>query len=288
MPINPIEQIPQQGTQKVSVPTVPSPGVSVVGAIPSVEVFNTAPPVVTFLPLPVVDLPNGPIPVYEPLDVNPSQIPGIPKTGASKKEEEEKSTERDRSLDLNSILRAAETARGEAPTTTDAQVVPPTKIADLTIKNEIQVPFVGSIPVPTGKEVTLAGTTAVAATGAALIGKSAVEYLLKVMKPVAQRMWLQVKKTILNQDFSEYEIQMYFAFEKQAEMKKVVKRLRKEEQKERLRQHLEHLQQRHLHIPWRKEKQDERTHQLSLLHRTSKDGPARSQDELYPPQPSDG
>ena len=53
------------------------------------------------------------------------------------------------------------------------------------ISAEIHVPILGAVPVPTNKEVALAGTTAMAATAAALLGKSAVEFLLKFFKPIA-------------------------------------------------------------------------------------------------------
>ena len=44
----------------------------------------------------------------------------------------------------------------------------------------MEVPFIGVVPLPYPREVTLAGTTAVAATGAALAGKALVEFLVKV------------------------------------------------------------------------------------------------------------
>jgi len=284
----PTEKIPQVSTQSVQQVAVPDVGVNVVADVPPVQVFNPAPPIVTTLPLPVVNLPSGLIPSYEPIEIYSRSRPAVPKIGDPGKKSEEEVSDKDRVVDLKSIIRAAEAARADTSLNVETRELLPTPPTDLTVKNEIQVPFIGTVPVPTNKEITLAGTTAFAATGAALVGKSAVEYLLKVLKPVAQRTWLWVKKAVFNQDFNEYEIQMWFAFEREAGMKKVVKQFRKEERKERLRQHLEHLEQRHLRIPWRKEKQDERTHQPSLLHHTSTDAPVQSQDGPCPPQPSDG
>ena len=103
---------------------------------------------------------------------------------------------------------------------------------------EIHVPILGNIPVPTNKEVALAGTTAVAATAAAILGKSAVEFLLKFFKPIANQMFIRGKK-LLNKDLTDYELQIFFAFEKDTQMKKVSKLLKKEQKKEKMRQYKE-------------------------------------------------
>ena len=101
---------------------------------------------------------------------------------------------------------------------------------------EIQVPILGAVPVPTNKEVALAGTTAVAATAAAILGKSAVEFLLKFFKPIANQLFVRGKK-LLNKDLTDYELQIFFAFEKDRQMKKVTKLLKKEQKKEKLHQY---------------------------------------------------
>jgi hypothetical protein len=98
------------------------------------------------------------------------------------------------------------------------------------------VPFLGSVPIPTNKEVALAGTTAVAATAAAILGKSAVEFLLKFFKPIANQLFVRAKK-LLNKDLTDYELQLYFAFEKEQQMKKVAKLLKKEYKKEKVLQY---------------------------------------------------
>jgi hypothetical protein len=101
---------------------------------------------------------------------------------------------------------------------------------------EIQVPILGSVPVPTNKEVALAGTTAVAATAAAILGKSAVEFLLKFFKPIANQLFVRGKK-LLNKDLTPYELQVYFAFEKSQSLKKVNKLLKKEQKNQKKEQY---------------------------------------------------
>ena len=103
---------------------------------------------------------------------------------------------------------------------------------------EIQVPILGAVPVPTNKEIALAGTTAMAATAAAILGKSAVEFLLKFFKPLANQLFVRGKK-LLNKDLTDYELQIFFAFEKDLQMKKIAKLLKKEQKQEKLRQYKE-------------------------------------------------
>ena len=47
--------------------------------------------------------------------------------------------------------------------------------------------IVGEVPLPTSREVALAGTTAMAATATALIGKSLVEWMIKRLKPIVKK-----------------------------------------------------------------------------------------------------
>jgi hypothetical protein len=101
------------------------------------------------------------------------------------------------------------------------------------ISAEIQMPILGAVPIPTNKEVALAGTTAMAATAAALLGKSAVEFLLKIFKPIANQIWIRSKK-LLNKDLTDYEVQVYFAFEHQKKLNKI---LNKEQKKQKLEQY---------------------------------------------------
>jgi len=116
----------------------------------------------------------------------------------------------------------------DQPSSTSTQIVVP----------EIHVPILGAVPVPTNKEVALAGTTAMAATAAALLGKSAVDFLLKFFKPIANQLFVRGKK-LLNKDLTDYELQIFFAFEKDNQMKKIAKLLKKEQKKEKTRQYKE-------------------------------------------------
>ena len=103
---------------------------------------------------------------------------------------------------------------------------------------QIQVPFVGPVPVPPKEQVMLAGTTATASVAAAIVGKSFVEWMIKKFKPVVERLYAQAKK-MMNKDLTDYELQLFFAFEKQVQMKKVAKLLKKEQKQEKLRQYKE-------------------------------------------------
>ena len=102
----------------------------------------------------------------------------------------------------------------------------------------IEVPILGPIPVPPKEQVILAGTTATASVAAALIGKSLVEWMVKKMKPIIQQLFVRGKK-LLNRDLTPYELQIYFAFQKEDKLKKVAKLLKKEQKAEKLRQYKE-------------------------------------------------
>jgi hypothetical protein len=102
----------------------------------------------------------------------------------------------------------------------------------------IEVPLLGPVPVPPKEQVILAGTTATASVAAALVGKSLVEWMVKKMKPIVQQIFVRGKK-LLNRDLTPYELQIYFAFQKEDKLKKVTKLLAKEKKAEKLRQHKE-------------------------------------------------
>ena len=74
------------------------------------------------------------------------------------------------------------------------------------------------IPVPTEKEVTLAGTTAMASVAAALLGKSIVQQLVKMMKPLAKKLIIKVKEK-MGKDLTVQEAQLYFALENKGVLK---------------------------------------------------------------------
>jgi hypothetical protein len=99
----------------------------------------------------------------------------------------------------------------------------------------IEVPILGPIPVPPKEQVILAGTTATASVAAALVGKSVVEWLVAKMKPIVQQIFVRGKK-LLNRDLTPYELQIFFAFEKEDKLKKVAKLLKKEQKAEKLKQ----------------------------------------------------
>ena len=96
----------------------------------------------------------------------------------------------------------------------------------------IEVPIVGEVPVPPKEQVILAGTTATASVAAALVGKSLVEWMVKKMKPVVERIFAQIKKA-MSKDLTEYELQLFFAYEHQ---KKITKVLKKEFKKQKIEQ----------------------------------------------------
>jgi hypothetical protein len=102
----------------------------------------------------------------------------------------------------------------------------------------IEVPILGPIPVPPKEQVILAGTTATASVAAALVGKSVMEWLVAKMKPIVQQIFVRGKK-LLNRDLTPYELQIYFAFQKEDKLKKVTKLLAKEKKAEKLRQYKE-------------------------------------------------
>ena len=149
----------------------------------------------------------------------------------------------------------AEKSRGlpDAPVPVIPQVVVPTPPTD-EVKNVqtppveftkpdtgipiIEVPLLGPVPVPPKEQVILAGTTATASVAAALIGKSLVEWMVGKMKPIINQLLVRGKK-LLNRDLTPYELQIYFAFQKKDNLKKVTKLLAKEKKVEKLKQYKE-------------------------------------------------
>ena len=102
----------------------------------------------------------------------------------------------------------------------------------------IEVPIIGEVPIPPKEQVILAGTTATASVAAALIGKSLVEWMVAKMKPIINQLFVRGKK-LLNKDLTPYELQVFFAFEKEDNLKKVTKLLAKEKKAEKLKQYKE-------------------------------------------------
>jgi len=220
------------------------------------------PPVTTRLAPPIIEVPSVDVPSYDPPSYEEEKmIFG----GVNKKEEEKEEEEPSRDL-------------------------PPPPIPRVT-RPEIVVPgtdFV--VPLPTQREVTLAGTTAVGATIAALAGKSLVEQLLKVFKPLAKKLILQSKK-MLKKDFTPYELQTFLELEGSKELRKLRKQLQKEQDLERATQASEWAalaeQQRRLRTLSHTETKDERRSPSGAPLHISEDGLTQNPDELYPSQLSD-
>ena len=195
-------------------------------------------PVIKGLELPVVNVVDPSL-SYPVLDV-PTQEEFNAAVNAEHKKKEEEKEEKTRQLpdtklpsNLNQLIQQSVENKQQ-----QQQVETPIPIAEKPISAEMHVPILGTVPVPTNKEVMLAGTTAVAATAAAILGKSAVEFLLKFFKPIANQLFIRGKK-LLNKDLTDYELQTFFAFEKNTQMKKVSKLLKKEQKKEKVRQYKE-------------------------------------------------
>jgi hypothetical protein len=195
-------------------------------------------PVIKGLERPVVNVVDPSL-SYPVLDV-PTQEEFNAAVNAEHKKKEEEKEEKSRGLpDSKSAIPQVQVPQIPVQNTQDNRNIsnqPPTSTQ--IGSPEMHVPILGTVPIPTNKEVALAGTTAVAATAAAILGKSAVEFLLKFFKPIANQLFVRGKK-LLNKDLTDYELQIFFAFEKDAQMKKVSKLLKKEQKKEKVRQYKE-------------------------------------------------
>ena len=153
---------------------------------------------------------------------------------ADKEKEQQQQQEKSRGLpDAPPIIPAIKVPQQQSQDKSETTTTTTQPTTDKLITAEIQVPILGAVPIPTNKEVALAGTTAMAATAAALLGKSAVEFLLKIFKPIANQLLVRSKK-LLNKDLTDYEVQVYFAFEHQKKLNKI---LNKEQKKQKLEQY---------------------------------------------------
>jgi hypothetical protein len=185
------------------------------------------------LELPIVNIPNPTI-NYPVIDV-PTQEEFDAAVRAEQKKQEESKEEKTRGLpdatpapQLPPVVQNSQDNRiisDDAPTNTNNLGVP-----------VIEVPIVGEVPVPPKEQVILAGTTATASVAAALVGKSLVEWMVGKMKPIVQQIFVRGKK-LLSKDLTDYEIQLYFAFEKSQSLKKVNKLLKKEQKKQKQEQY---------------------------------------------------
>ena len=189
------------------IPRINSLPQPVVNSIPRPVVdTGTPPPIVTQLDPPIVDIPSFEPATYEPPNLNPKPEVVAPNAPSSNR---------------------------PAPTETpDTRSLPPGRPV-------IELPGGGEVPMPTGGEVALAGTTAVAATIAALFGKSLVGFLVKILKPVIKKTILKTKE-VLGVRFTHLEEQQYFELEGS-----VAKQLKADAKAEKQRQLEEHSQQQH-------------------------------------------
>ena len=190
-------------------------------------------PTIRGLALPVIGIPNPSL-NYPVLDV-PTQEEFDAAVKAEQKKKEEEKEEKSRGLpDSKPVLPQVQVPSQNYQDNRNISDQPTTN-SNLGIP-QIQVPFVGPVPVPPKEQVILAGTTATASVAAALIGKSLVEWMVKRMKPVIEQIFVRGKK-LLNKDLTPYELQVYFAFEKTASLKKVNKLLKKEQKVEKKEQY---------------------------------------------------
>jgi len=184
---------------------------------------------------PIVDVPRPNI-KYPVINV-PSQEEFDAAVKADREKEQQQKEEKKRELpDAPPILPAVKVPQQQSQDKSETTTTTTQPTTGKPISAEIQVPILGAVPIPTNKEVALAGTTAMAATAAALLGKSAVDFLLKFFKPIATQVWIRSKK-LLSKDLTDYELQLFFAFEKEKELKVVAKKLKKEFKVEKQRQY---------------------------------------------------
>jgi hypothetical protein len=237
-----VPEVPNIRTNSIETPRVEVP------VIRNLEPPPILVPINRTLPIPVVDVPLDGIPQYQPIDVptteefrkmiNPQQEP--------KKEEELQ--DKPRALpDTKPLIPQIPVV----PTQQETQTIVPPR-SNLGVP-EIQVPFVGPVPIPPKEQVILAGTTATASVAAALIGKSLVEWMVKRLQPIINQLFVRAKQ-LLNRDLTPYETQLLFAAELD---KKTLKLLKKEQKAEKLRQKKVFVESlKHPHISLRKGKWD--------------------------------
>jgi hypothetical protein len=210
-------------------------GPSIIPAIEPPTLRGAEVPVVRGLELPIINMPSSAF-KYPTLNV-PTQEEFDAAVRAEQKKQQEEKEEKSRGLpDAKPVLPQIQVApliNQEKKTEEENNTLKPTTNLGVPV---IEVPLVGQVPVPPKEQVILAGTTATASVAAALIGKSLVEWMVKKMKPVVEQIFVRGKK-LLNRDLTPYELQVYFAFEKTASLKKVNKLLNKEQKKEKKEQY---------------------------------------------------
>jgi len=231
MPINPVNN-----TNPINNINIGVNGPSIIPTINPPVNRSVEVPVVRGMELPVILMPNTGI-KYPTIDVpTQEEFDAAVKEEQEKQEKQEKEEERDKPRGLPNT-------KPTIPKVPQLVQTPPvdegTNEENNTNTNTnlgvpvIEVPIIGEVPVPPKEQVILAGTTATASVAAALAGKSFVEWMVKKFKPVVERIFAQIKKA-MSKDLTDYELQLFFAYEHQ---KKVNKILKKEFKKQKLEQH---------------------------------------------------
>ena len=237
-----VPEIPNIRSNRIETPRVDVP------VIRNLEPPPILVPINRKLPMPVVDVPLDGIPQYQPIDVPTTEEFRKMITPQQEPKKEEEIQDKPRALPNTKPLIPQIPV---VPTQQETQTIVPPQ-SNLGVP-EIQVPFVGPVPIPPKEQVMLAGTTATASVAAALIGKSMVEWLVGKMKPIINQLFVRAKQ-LLNRDLTPYETQLLFALELD---KKTLKLLKKEQKAEKLRQKQVFVEsQQHPHISLRKEKKD--------------------------------
>jgi hypothetical protein len=239
-----VPEIPDIRSNNIQTPRVDVPFIRNLEPPPILVPINRT------LPIPVVDVPLDGIPQYEPIDAPTTEQFRKMINAQQEPKKEEEIQDKPRALpDLKGITEALKQVPQSQPPQ-QSQVAPSVPKIDAPT---ITVPYIGTIPVPSTETVVLSGTTATASVAAALIGKSLVEQLVKVLKPIIEQTFVRGKQ-LLNRDLTPYETQLLFAAELD---KKTLKLLKKEQKAEKLRQKKVFVEsQQHPHISLHKGKQD--------------------------------
>ena len=214
-------------------PRIPRPVIDRIPP-PVVSAPTFQPPVTTTLDPPVIDIPTFEPPVYEPPEFRPDPVVPIPETNSQQEQNEQIESEQSRDL---------------PPQQPPVPGPPPgdTRPEETTGRPIIEAPIIGEVPLPTSSEVALAGTTAIGATAAALLGKSLVEWLVKRLRPIVKKIILKTKEK-LGQRFTDYELQQYFELTGEVP-KSVAKQLKADQQAEKKKQLEGHLQRQRQNKP---------------------------------------
>ena len=237
-----VPEIPDIRSNNIQTPRVDVP------VIRNLEPPPILVPINRKLPIPVVDVPLDGIPQYQPIDVPTTEEFRRMITPQQEPKKEEEIQDKPRALpDTKPLIPQIPVV----PTQQETQTIVPPQ-SNLGVP-EIQVPFVGPVPIPPKEQVMLAGTTATASVAAAILGKSMVEWLVKRLQPIINQLFIRAKQ-LMNRDLTPYETQLLFAAELD---KKTLKLLKKEQKVEKLRQKKAFVESlKHPHIFLRRENQD--------------------------------